>query len=285
MTLKQALVEVQQWCFKAQEDEFLCGRLQQLQRAVLEAAEPIQADLGSATISDEFRQLLEGSHGAYLDIVESLTGIVAAIRQRDVSSVSEERLYLQAAVGSLRQYTEAIEQWLLAPHPRCPRCGLSEDNPEWICPDCDLEYLYPDLEPNSQASRTFLTLGQEYLAVYRTYLSVASGDAPLADLADPLQRLTGYLAQHRDIQKLSNDSALRPLLERIGSLCQASLEGVERMKLAFSGRQMADLNRGWLEIFKAAGELQKCIPNLQDHLGLRPETTHQTGSDSVEFSE
>lgn len=281
------LAELEQWVQQPDEggSEVLTGRLEQLLGSIQEAARGIQQDLGARPAAPEFGELLTGSAVAYGDLEECLEEILAAIPARDRAQVQAELLYLKAAMSSLRQYTDAIEQWLAAPILRCPRCGATDGDPEEICRHCDLELLYPDLQPDTRASREFITLGAEYVAVYRTYLGVLAGERPLADLGPPLHELLGWLEPYLKISRLTREPGLVEQLQAVEQGCRQVQAGVEQMSSCFEGRETSDLNEGWRTIFEAGAELQRLMPQLLQDLGVASESHTGSGGDVVEFSE
>jgi rubrerythrin len=285
-TLKQVYAKLHNWVKDPQPSpELLTGEIEQVISRIQEATDAIERDLAAETAAPEFAALLEGNASAYGDLEESLEVIVAALSAQDRDQIQEELVYLKAGMATLRQYTEAIEQWLAAPMMRCPRCGTGEAEAarDAICPTCDLEMLYPDLQPDTQASRVFLNLGSEFIAVYRAYLAVLAGDLPLAELNVPLNVLESWLQRHARVSDLSRDTQLQPQLYNVAGLCRQGLAGVEQMRTSFTSRETADLNAGWGQIFAAAQNLQRCLPQLLADLGIQAPTNNDVG-DSIQFS-
>lgn len=285
-TLKNICVKLRAWVEDPQPSpELLTTEVEQLIASVQRAMEAIERDLAAETAAPEFAALLEGNVTAYADLEESLEQIVAALVAQDVHQVQEELLYVKAGMATLRQYTEAIEQWLAAPLMRCPRCGTSEAEAadDAVCLVCDLEMLYPDLHPDTQASRQFLNLGAEFIAVYRTYLAVLAGDLPLSELDAPLTTLQAWLQQHAQVGRLSRDNQLQPQLGNVAALCAQGIAGVQQMRTSLQGRETADLNAGWAKIFSAAQNLQRCLPQLLADLGVQTASSHAE-ADSIQFS-
>lgn len=285
-TLKQVCLQLRAWVDDPQPSpDTLILQVERLISDIQQAAEAIERDLTTETAAPEFAALLEGNVTAYADLEQSLEEVAAALAAHDVAQVEEELLYLKAGMATLRQYTEAIEQWLAAPLMRCPRCGSGEADAgeDAICTACDLDMLYPDLQPDTHASRQFLNLGAEFVSVYRAYLGVLAGDVPLAELHAPLSLLEAWLQRHAQVAKLSRDSGLQPQLYNVAALCAQGIAGVQQMRTSFESRETADLNAGWAQIFSAAQNLQRCLPQLLADLGMEAPVT-SAGNDSIQFS-
>lgn len=281
------VAEIEQWLQRGQAGsaEMLTSRLEQLQGSIQDAAREIESDLEARPAAPEFRELLTGSAGAYADLDECLEEILVALAAGDREQLEDELLYMKAGMASLRQYTDAIEQWLVAPILRCPRCGATDGDPEEICRHCDLELLYPDLQPDTRASREFVTLGAPYVQVYQAYLAVLAGDRPLAELGQPLHELLRWLEPYLNMSRLTRETHLVEQLQTVERSCQRVRSGVEQMSLCFEGRETSDLNEGWHTIFEAGAELQRLMPQLLRDLGVVTEPTTSGGGDMVELSE
>ena len=283
-TLMQIYLEIEQW-IQSPSAGSLELRIEGLLGSIREAAAVLNQDLESGRPAADFRKLLEGTIEAYQDLqacLEEIQGGVAGFR---TELVAEELLYLRAATTCLRQHTEDIENWLQAPQLRCPQCGFGAESADMLCPECHLELLYPDLQPDSKAARQFLHLGPEYASVYKVYLSVLAGDAPLADLHEPLGNLKTIVKSYPRFNGAGGDANLRVTLLQLHELCQEVSAGMEQMGKTFSSRETSDLNQGWLRIFTAAGQLQSILAPLLDEQGTGLVSAPSHGADSVQFSE
>lgn len=283
-TLKQIYQEIEEW-IQSPSPGCLEMRIEGLLGSIREAAAVLNQDLESGRPAPDFQKLLEGTIEAYQDLEACLEEIQDGVAGSRSERVADELVYLRAATTSLRQHTEDIENWLHAPHLRCPKCGFGAETADRLCPECNLDLLYPDLEPDSQAARQFLHLGPEYVSVYRVYLSVLAGDATLSDLQEPLGDLKTIVKSYPRPSGAGADATLRATLLQLQELCQEVSAGIEQMGKTFSSRETSDLNNGWLRIFTAAGQLQSIITPLLTEQGIASASASSHGVDSVQFSE
>ena len=279
LTLKQIALDINHWCDNPSQGD-LPQKIQLILASVREQSSAITID---PTVVPELSNLLQGSIRSYQALAECLEEILVGIKCQNVVDVEAELLYLKAGMCSLRQYTEAIELWLMAPTLRCPRCGSATPAHDDICDKCDLEMLLPDLSPSSKSNRSFLSLGPEYMAVYKTYISVLAGETPLDQLVTPLQELRNFFAPYLRMANLTNEEALRQRLKRVEKLCLDSLSGIEQMDACFQTREASDLNQGWLTIYNSSAELKEALPSLLGELGVQSESSNSV--DSVQLSQ
>lgn len=269
VTLSQLRGEIESWLERPVQDGLPLS-VESLLTAVREAESALRQSLESGQQASELEAHFLGAAEAYQELRSCLEAIARGIRAAETGVVAEELGRLIVAGDSLRQRTEEVENWLSDSLARCPQCGFGSQNLVQPCPDCQLELLYPDLSPDPQASKQFLTLGPDYLNVYKTYLAVLAGESTLSELRPPLERLHAVVAESASLLRSHTD---------VKAACGKILAGLEQMATCFVSREAEDLNKGWFRIFCAAGELQDLLKPILQESGL------PKGSDSFEISE
>lgn len=284
-TLKQIHQEIEEWIQSPSSRDGLEMRIEGLLGSIRESAAVLNQDLERGRPAPDFQKLLVETVEVYQDLETCLEEIQSGVASSRTELVAEELAYLKAATSCLRQHTEDIEAWLQAPYLRCPKCGFGTESSDVLCPECNLELLYPDLEPDYQAARQFLHLGPGYAAVYKVYLKVLAGEATLAELQQPLAELKTIVKSYPRLSGAGADATLRATLLQLSELCREVCEGMDQMERAFSSRESSDLNQGWLRIFTAAGQLQAILQPLLAEQGMGSALASSPGADSVQFSE
>jgi hypothetical protein len=272
VTLAQLRQEIEAWLKGAIQDDDLPLRVEQLMEAVREAEGSLRQEMESRQQTPELEVLFSGAVEAYQEMESCLEAISAGVRASDREAVAEELARLNEAGDSLRERTEGVENWLNDSQARCPQCGFGSKDAGSLCPHCQLELLYPDLSPDPQSGREFLTLGADYISLYKTYLAVLEGQSSLSELRSPLERLQGVVVE--------SSSLLRSHPE-VHEACAQILAGIGQMAAAFSSHEASDLNQGWFRIFCAAGELQQLLRPLLQGSSVE---SGSPGSDSFELS-
>ncbi len=273
VTLAQLRQEIEAWLKGAIQDDDLPLRVEQLMAAVREAEGSLRQEMESRQQTPELEVLFSGAVEAYQEMEGCLEAISTGVRAGDQELVAEELVRLNEAGDSLRERTEGVENWLNDSQARCPQCGFGSKDAGSLCPHCQLELLYPDLSPDPQSGREFLTLGADYIGLYKTYLAVLEGQSSLSDLRSPLERLQGVVVE--------SSSLLRSQPE-VHEACAQILAGIGQMAAAFASHEASDLNQGWFRIFCAAGELQQLLRPLLQGSSVE---SGSPGSDSFELSE
>lgn len=276
VTLAQLRQEIEAWLERPVQEDDLPLRIESLRAAVREAEEALRQELESREQTSELEALFSGAVEAYQEMETCLEAISEGVRGSDKRVVAERLARLNEAGESLRERTEGVENWLSDSQARCPQCGFGSKDPSQLCPTCELELLYPDLSPDPQSGREFLTLGPDYLSVYKTYLAVLEGQSSLSELRSPLQRLQEIVVNF--------SSSLRSHAQ-VHEACGQILAGVGQMATSFTSHEAADLNQGWFRIFCAAGELQQLLKPLLQESGLNSAASPSAGADSFELSE
>jgi hypothetical protein len=272
VTLSQLRGEIESWLERPVQDGLPLS-VENLLTAVREAEVAVRQNLESGQQAAELEPHFLGAAEAYQEMGSCLEAIAKGVRASETGGVAKELGRLVVAGDRLRQCTEEVERWLSQPQARCPQCGFGSQNLLQLCPDCRLELLYPDLSPDQQASKQFLTLGPDYLSVYKTYLAVLAGQSTLSELRLPLERLHAIVAESASLVRSH---------AQVKSACAEILAGVEQMAACFVSREAEDLNKGWFRVFRAAGELQVLLQPFLQESGL---SSPQKGSDSFELSE
>lgn len=203
---------------------------------------------------------------AYQEIKEIVLDIANLAESREREGTQELLEELEDAAQYLKEAQEDLVDWLSHPTLRCPRCGAADEDP---CPSCALELLYPNPNGGSGAKDPAAYLPQEYGAMFQAYISVRDGELTLSHA---LERTSPAVKRNVDglttmvNASLVKDPESETLLETQQTLASLA-EGLERMNGTRYTRKMADLQDGWLMVFRNAVKLEELRHSLLEEFG------------------
>jgi hypothetical protein len=232
---------------------------------------------------------------AYLSLAELLEEMpsLADQEQREdylesLESFEEERQAILDAKASLEVHISG--QVAL-----CPCCGGSGQGP--VCTSCDLLRLYPDPQAAARKARSSqrANLSGVYGDVYKAQLAVSEGKAGLERLEDTLPPLEDHLRElalaHSQVRKSDLSEAeeavkdFATVLDLVRPEIDRATAGIARLRLVTETRRMADLYRGWDDIFDAARVIDGGLRQLRAAYGASKAPNETIGSlDLVDLS-
>lgn len=179
----------------------------------------------------------------------------------------------------------------------CPCCGASGGS---VCTSCHLVLLYPDPRAASRmaAPGRRATLSGVYGDVFKAYVAVSEGKAGLEALETALVPLEAHLRELLQAQRHFTAGEIETA-EAAGALAagdfanmlnvirpeiEAAQRGIARLRAVSETRQMADLHRGWDEIFDAAQVIDGGLRRVRQAHGAEVVETAPESMDTIELS-
>lgn len=258
-----------------------------------------QNDLrANRNLSAVMREPIEQMTESYLAIAEVLDEVPVLAADGALEDFLESLEIYDEERRAIIDANASLEMQLSGKVAICPCCGASGS--ESVCPKCRLLLLYPDPRAASHmaAPGRRATLSGVYGDVFQAYLAVSEGKAGLQRLEAALLPLESHLrdllvAQRQlsqaDLRELGEGSAL-PLgdFARLLSVIQPEIEaahrGIARLRGVAETRQMADLHRGWDEIFDAAQAIDGGLRQVRQRHGAEPAESAPETLDTVQLS-
>ena len=224
----------------------------ELARRCQEAARETEADL-QETMDPAFARVFEELRDCFAESAAVLSQLRK--RLKDGRSVAKQLDRLDDLHQDISQLSRCLAGWTSGQEPHCARCGSRGQ--EVICGSCDLQRLRPDPCPDPNVRSAHLP--PLFVVVYETYRNIVNGDACLRQLESVLGPLEKDLLQMQWLSRISPIS-----LHQEAEEC---LQGLDRMRNACQSRQMADLNKGWTQVFHGAAALGEKLPSLLRAMG------------------
>ncbi|MCE7872771.1 hypothetical protein DYH09_20645 [bacterium CPR1] len=211
--------------------------------------------------------LIESNLAACASLEQSLATMHDALEgQGDAVAALEE---LEGCSSRFLQSCDELAHLAASSTPICPGCGSS--GPEPTCPNCQVDRLIPDPEPN-EIEFEQVQVNDEFMAVYQAYTRVLAGEAGLAELMQALQPLEFTLLEAQALLEHSldqhpEDPSFLPMLRVV----ERALEGVNRMHAVEENRSTRELHHGWAQVLAGASGLRQALPAVAES-GSEPDT-------------
>lgn len=200
--------------------------------------------------------LIEANLAACANLEHSLNAMHEALEgQGDAPAALQD---LESAARAFLNTCDQLTQVAASSTPICPGCGSS--GPEPTCPNCEVDRLIPDPEPN-EIEFEQVQVNDEFMAVYEAYTRVLAGEAGLAELMQALQPLEFTLLEAQALLQQSVDEHPEdPSFPHMLRVVESALEGVNRMHAVEENRSTRELHQGWAQVLAGASGLRQALP-------------------------
>jgi len=255
-----------------------------------QAIEATESDLEKTGPTHEsLADPVERSIQAYERLQETLRElkeVVGAEGRAKAESLLEE---LRQASDVLHQAQMDMEHWVRQEIPRCPRCGSDEADP---CPNCGLQLMYLDPSGGIKVKDASANLPPEFGRLYSAITTIRDGEVSLEKLGTVLppveKSVNTFLASVSAARQQNQESQN---LEQSEECLREIKAGLELLRATLSSRRITDLQKGWLQVFRSAVELQDIRRSLLEEFGgaegreiAARERESQTKHDTISLS-
>ncbi len=234
------------------------------------AAKATEADLKSNPQAGDAREALETLAEAYQAISEVLELLPELAQRNDAETYSEQLEIAQDAREAVLDTQLFLQELLGGEEKLCPRCSGQDD--DQTCPDCGLTLLYPDPKTLQPAPLRSAVLSPGHAGVYQAYRCVVRGEDDLSCLEPALVQLE---QSFQKLEQLLGQLEEKTLIPTIQAELQTGRRGIERMDGVRASLRIAELNRGWDEIFSSALAIQSLLQGYASESGIATSSDDQ----------
>ncbi|GMU51652.1 MAG: hypothetical protein AMXMBFR33_07980 [Candidatus Xenobia bacterium] len=239
-------------------DPELLGHLQRMRERVQASEQERRGHLDHRPggLDGPLFALIESNLAACANLEQSLATMHDALEGHgDAAAALQE---LEGCSSRFLRSCDELAQLAASSTPICPGCGSS--GPESTCPNCEVDRLIPDPEPN-EIEFEQVQVNDEFMAVYEAYTRVLAGEAGLAELMQALQPLEFTLLEAQALLQQSVDEHPEdPSFPHMLRVVESALEGVNRMHAVEENRSTRELHHGWAQVLAGASGLRQALP-------------------------
>ena len=215
---------------------------------------------------------------AYWTIADILDRIPVMAAEDDVEGYEEVIGLFEEERQMVLDCNAEVEETLSGKIRLCPRCG--DDAAGDLCTDCQLIPLFPDPRGAEFDPGKTAVLPPVYGQLNQAYDAVMSGVASLSTIYAPLSSFEKYLLELQNgyqqaVELTPNEgednsgfAEGQDLARRLLGELERSFEGVSRIRSVAESFSMADLSRGWDNIFNAGVDIQRATQSFAKMNGL-----------------